>query len=131
MKLTFKKDEVVSFLSSLPKGADVALVGDQGVYLMSFAQKAPRTIVYAEGCNPNIDEDFYDNKVDAYGGDDGCDRIGTAGNLLTIANACSKKIQVILSATQIKIQADRATPVEASPKIDASNLPPELRKYLK
>ncbi|WP_300500060.1 DUF3085 domain-containing protein [Marinobacter sp.] len=54
------------------------LVGDQGVYLITNAKleddstPASRgTVAYAKGCNPEVDEDFYENKVALFGGDDG------------------------------------------------------------
>lgn len=52
------------------------LVGDQGVYLMgNDAERKPKENrpVYAVGIDPDIDEDWYDEKVDTFGGDDGVD----------------------------------------------------------
>jgi hypothetical protein len=53
MKFKFKKTEVQALLSQLKPTDKLCIVKDDGVYLMSFAQKhsdkAPRTIVYAEG----------------------------------------------------------------------------------
>ena len=55
-------------------GPGLWLVGDQGVYLMSNAKRngIPASVAYAAGCAPG-DPDFYDNKVDIFGGDDGVD----------------------------------------------------------
>ncbi|WP_166256081.1 DUF3085 domain-containing protein [Marinobacter salicampi] len=54
------------------------LVGDRGVYLITNAKfegdstPASRgTVAYANGCNPEVDEDYYENKVALFGGDDG------------------------------------------------------------
>ncbi|MND15822.1 hypothetical protein D3C80_60560 [compost metagenome] len=52
------------------------LVGDHGLYLITNAKAegtpASRgTVVYAAGCNPKLDDDFYENKCDLFGGDDG------------------------------------------------------------
>lgn len=54
------------------------LVGDQGVYLMTNvkypAGETPANenmVVYASGCNPDKDDDFYENKCHKFGGDDG------------------------------------------------------------
>lgn len=52
------------------------LVGDQGVYLMNNSKNdSPPTetglLVYAQGINPDVDEDWYENKVSSFGGDDG------------------------------------------------------------
>lgn len=62
------------------------LVGDQGVYLMTgTVERKPLPeggkyrpskgdvmhVLYAEGCHPSHDEDFYERKVSEFGGDDG------------------------------------------------------------
>lgn len=58
------------------------LVKDQGAYLM--APTDPRqmrddgegcVVAYAEGCNPAVDEDFYENARALCGGDDFCEAI--------------------------------------------------------
>ena len=72
--LKFKTSEIVKLLANLKKEDKLMLVGDHGVYLMSFAQEPDkRQIVYAEGCNPKTDDDFYENKRHIFGGDDGAD----------------------------------------------------------
>lgn len=59
---------------------EIWLVGDQGVYLMHNGIKCERapgavegkaTLAYAEGMNPDKDEDYYENKRYCFGGDDG------------------------------------------------------------
>jgi hypothetical protein len=52
------------------------LVGDQGVYLITNAKVAGTpasrgTVSYASGCDPKINDDFYENKEMLFGGDDG------------------------------------------------------------
>jgi hypothetical protein len=51
------------------------LVGDQGVYLMSnicsTEKSKSKLIAYAQDCNPDQDDDWYENKVYLFGGDDG------------------------------------------------------------
>lgn len=65
------------------------LVGDQGIYLMSNGKPGlPRDeeaakqqasgekfvkqrVAYAEGCDPEKDDDYYENKRQLFGGDDG------------------------------------------------------------
>lgn len=60
------------------------LVGDHGVYLMSgTVEKMPPQegagepvhVLYAKGCNPHEDEDFYECKCALFGGDDGVEPI--------------------------------------------------------
>lgn len=58
----------------------LTLVGDQGVYLMTNASlpgtpSSRGTVVYAQGCNPELDDDFYENKRDLFGCDDGADTV--------------------------------------------------------
>ena len=52
------------------------LVGDHGVYLITNAKlegtpSSRGTVVYAKGCNPAVDEDFYEEKERVFGGSDG------------------------------------------------------------
>ena len=56
------------------------LVGDHGVYLITNAKmdgspSSRGTVAYANGCNPELDDDFYENKRNLFGGDDGSVRI--------------------------------------------------------
>jgi len=59
-------------------GPCLQLVGDQGVYLITNAKFEDKsspasrgTVAYAKGCDPNKDDEFYENKVALFGGDDG------------------------------------------------------------
>lgn len=66
----------------------IRLVGDDGVYFLPAydPKRAPNTpydpdeIVYAEGCNPKVDEfdDWWEKKRATFGGDDGCEEIPVA-----------------------------------------------------
>jgi hypothetical protein len=52
------------------------IVGDRGVYLLTNIKQEESPlksglICYAEGCDPERDGDYYDNKVILFGGDDG------------------------------------------------------------
>ncbi len=50
------------------------LVGDQGVYVMSNGKLADGMrpmVIYAEECNPNTNEDWFEVKRITFGGDDG------------------------------------------------------------
>lgn len=54
------------------------LVGDQGVYILSngkLADGIKPLVVYAEGCDPNKDDDWFEVKRRTFGGDDGVDFI--------------------------------------------------------
>ena len=103
-KLKFKKSEMLQLLKDLKPESKLMLVGDHGVYMMSFDQEVgKRTIVYAVGCNPNTDEDFYDNKERLFGGDDGADQIGTAAEMAKIVLHCNNYLFVNLTATQLSV----------------------------
>ena len=67
-------DEVIDYSKIPPQ---FAFVKDHGVYLMSMAKDAKRdpksgmhSVIYAEGFNPSVDEDFYEQSRYALGGDD-------------------------------------------------------------
>lgn len=54
----------------------LTLVGDHGVYLITNADLpgspiSRGTVAYAKGCNPSVDEDFYENKQRRFGSNDG------------------------------------------------------------
>lgn len=47
------------------------LVGDHGVYLITNAKadgspSSRGTVAYAKGCNPGLDDDFYENKCNLF-----------------------------------------------------------------
>jgi len=61
------------------------IVGDHGVYIMANVdnphsvvdgKQLPNIVAYGTGFNPEVDEDFYDNKMNVFGGDDGAISIG-------------------------------------------------------
>lgn len=77
-------DESMIDQGKLNNNRALHLVGDHGVCLMAGTvetmpakegAKVPNYVVYAQGCNPEHDEFFYENKVDLFGGDDGVERI--------------------------------------------------------
>lgn len=108
--LKFKKTEIINLCKALKQTDKVTLVGDHGVYIMESwveGRKGTGIICYAEGCDPKKDEDFYDNKVAEFGGDDGADEVGTVGELLRIANASKTFIEVKLTTKQIKITSGK------------------------
>ncbi len=61
------------------------IVGDHGVYVMANVnnphlvvggKRQANIIAYGDGCNPNVDEDFYERKTQVFGGDDGAISVG-------------------------------------------------------
>ena len=84
------------------------LVHDDGVYLMSSAimAKGQKTanLIYAEGCNPNIDEDYYSTASTCVGGDDFADALPL--DLFDHVLSSEKKtFQVIVSSSSIEIKS--------------------------
>lgn len=89
MNLIFKTSDVLRCVKhsleskdwSCPEGTTPSpglyLVHDTGVYLMSNANpgdwivpKEKCYVAYAEGCNPDVDSDYYETSRDMVGGDD-------------------------------------------------------------
>ena len=74
---TFKASETLNNLVALAakKNDPLMLVHDQGLYLMVFgiqdpADQSKALCVYAEGCDPQKDEDWWDAARAICGGDD-------------------------------------------------------------
>ncbi|MCG7584751.1 DUF3085 domain-containing protein [Photobacterium sp. OFAV2-7] len=84
--VTFSADEIRNKLwpeyklrplgstSFTPSEAAISLVHNQGVYLIANSKiddSCPeKSIVYAEGCNPSCDEEWYNTSRSLVGGDD-------------------------------------------------------------
>ncbi|WP_051504144.1 DUF3085 domain-containing protein [Sphingomonas jaspsi] len=65
-----------------PVAPSLMLVKDQGAYLMAPTDPRQLTgegekcvVVYAKGCNPGVDDDFYETARSLCGGDDFCEGI--------------------------------------------------------
>lgn len=107
--LKFDPRKVEELVRSLKATDEVMLVGDQGVYLMATAQEAgKRLIVYAKGCDPTIDsfDDWWENKNALFGGDDGADPIGRAGELLPlVVKASTFDVLMTKNSMQVRVGA--------------------------
>ncbi len=104
--LRFDAKQILDLTAALKPSDPVVLVGDHGVYIMSVEgpkkdDGSAKIVVYAEGCNPETDEDYYDNKRDIFGGDDGVEDIGTALEIARLAKVAKKSLLVKLTATRI------------------------------
>ena len=94
-------------------GPQLWLVGDQGVYLMSNGSPADDTgetntklfVSYAKGCNPEADDfdTWYNNKVDWFGGDDGCDALDWCETIGQQLIAGAKTIRIGITANNMKL----------------------------
>lgn len=72
-KLTFSHAALSTLLSEAKaqSATTLSLVGDHGIYFMNPGQSPQRSCIYAKGCNPDTDEDWYERKRATFGGDDG------------------------------------------------------------
>jgi hypothetical protein len=108
--LRFAKGDVSKVLDQLGPTDKITLVGDHGVYLMSFAvEPEKRVVACARGCDPAKDEDFWENKRRLYGGDDGGDDVGTAEELRAIVDGCIGEVWVELTPSTIAVTTDFKT----------------------
>ena len=75
----------------------VILVHDQGVYLMPDRnQPAGKRIAYARGCDPRLDNDWYDRSRELVGGDD-------FGEHFTMPSIPKTAKAVVIKLTKTKI----------------------------
>lgn len=94
------------------------LVHDDGIYLMSGAEETQKTdspdpkkqerayVAYAETCNPDKDEDFWDNARYLVGGDDFAEPIPLKmfEDVIAVAGA-KRKLVLTLTKRTIKLAA--------------------------
>ena len=91
----FKTEEIKGCIQhSMQNGKnEIVLVHDQGIYCMTAGKrtddevKGGAYICYAQGCNPKVDEDFYDEASYLVGGDDFAERITFGPNWLANCDA--------------------------------------------
>jgi hypothetical protein len=81
------------------------LVGDHGVYFMNPSEKPPRTCVYANGCNPNTDENWWMEKSATFGGDDGAEQFPLNEVQEWIDANTGSQISIEITAEQIAFLA--------------------------
>ena len=78
------------------------LVGDHGVYLMSngiLAEGTKPLVVYAEECDPNRSDDWFEVKRSTFGGDDGVDFIDAEGlEAMMVAAPCCTHLSISFEA---------------------------------
>ena len=100
-------------------GPSLWLVHDQGVYLMSNGKPGDRVdqedakffVVYAEGCNPNTDEDWWETAREAVGGDDFAEPIaleGFAKSLATVLGRGCRDLVINLTEDSYAIETVRS-----------------------
>ena len=102
--LRFDRAEILELLKKCKATDELMLVGDHGVYIMCMSHAVEeRIIVYAQGCNPKKDTNFWDNKCDVFGGDDGADVIGLASELFTVVWGAKKYLLVKMTSEYMQL----------------------------
>ena len=84
----------------------IAFAHDEGVYLMSAGippdvMKNKTYVTYAEGCDPNKDEDHWDQARDLVGGDDFAEYLNITARTLKM---CDKYEELHVIITKTKLQ---------------------------
>lgn len=103
--LTFKQEQLLKLVTAIPADSDLLLVHDHGVYIMSTAQPVgQRTIVYAEGCHPENDPDWWETSRNLVGGDDFGEPIGTAADTLHLLKHAKRGLQLLVTETELTIE---------------------------
>lgn len=99
--LRFKKEQLLMLLNVIPSHSELLLVHDQGIYIMSMSQPVgARKIVYAEGCNPETDPNWWDTSRRLVGGDDFGEPFATAGDVLRALASAKKGLTITVTDTQ-------------------------------
>lgn len=105
--LTFQKSELLDLIDGLHINYPVQLVHDQGVYIMCIDQPREfRVIVYAEGCNPQKDADWWHTSARLVGGDDFGEDLCTVAELSKLMHAAKQVIRITLSENQFTVETD-------------------------
>ncbi len=115
--LKFPKKAVFSLLDQMRPTDQVTIAADQGVYLMSEDLQSknhpdPTTIIYANGCDPDLEPEWYHNKVENCGGDDFGEKIGTAETIRNMFEASpgAKFLKVHVTLECITVTTDVGRP---------------------
>ncbi len=98
------------------------LVKDEGVYLMSAGLPADllhptlpkQVVVYAEGCHPDLDTDWYETARDVMGGDDSSEPIPTKLFTDALRDPRAKRIRLILTKRTVRVTVLRTYAPEAT-----------------
>lgn len=124
-KLVFKASEVtrISEHAILTEG-QVLLVRDQGIYLMSNGKPLDKVegdssyVVYALGCNPNTDAEWYDTASDLVGGDDFAEALPFAEAINDQIENGADEITIIVTNNSIKLGKPKVSTLRKCSKCD-------------
>jgi hypothetical protein len=98
--------------------AGLAFVHDQGIYLMPTRPSIPgqnrsNWVVYAKDCNPDTDEDWWENARNLVGGDDFGEDITTAIHVIRACVKEGKGFSIKVSPTSFAFNMGRKLPKSA------------------
>lgn len=109
-KLVFNTEEVKRVVEhAINNQGQLLLVKDQGIYLMSDAKPADMIdegkhfVTYAEGCNPDTNEEWYDTAVNLAGGDDFGETLPFAEVIKQQCDNNAREITIVLTNDKIKL----------------------------
>lgn len=91
--------------------AGLWLVGDEGVYVMSngkLTEGQRPLVIYAEGCDPKTNPDYWHYKRRYFGGDDGVEFIDAVElEKLVAAQPDATHLQIVMDDTSLSISLIR------------------------
>jgi len=102
--LIFKADKLIPVIhEARANKSRILLVKDHGVYMMSAVGQKDESgshvhLAYADGCNPNVDEEFYDNACDIMGGDDSCQELEYDDEMFDIILKEKRDLRIAVSS---------------------------------
>jgi len=103
--LAFNKSELEDLIDGLHINYSVQLVHDQGVYIMCMDQpREHRVIVYAHGCHPDKDPDWWHTSARLVGGDDFGETLCTVGELVKLLQVATQHITVTLTEAKMIVE---------------------------
>jgi hypothetical protein len=79
---------------------------DQGAYVGASAGPAPeqKVIYYFEGCDPEKDENWYENAREDFGGDDFGVHLPVSGLIAMLARKGTKGINIVVTPEYVRLE---------------------------
>lgn len=122
-KLVFKASEVRRVVEhAITTEGQILLVHDQGIYLMSNGEprdvvnETSNYVVYAVGCNPETDTNWYDTARDLVGGDDFGETLPFAPAIKEQIESGTEEITLIVTKDAIKLGKTKVSAIRKCSK---------------
>lgn len=124
-KLVFKAAEVTRVVEHTVKTeGQILLVHDHGIYLMSNGEprdmfnETSNYVAYAQGCDPELDPDWYETARDLVGGDDFGEALPFALAIKEQIDNGAEEIVLIITANAIKLAKPKVATIRKCSKCD-------------